>query len=305
MKFKISRKVIQFIGSIIGFILLAYQILKSFSAINKNIIPDFNIWMLFLSLLFAFFALIFQILGWLSINKSLGYNFPLKNIFFGYTFTFLPRYVPGSIWGYLTRSEWLLRDYKIPYHDSLFVSSVEMGMIFLVNILLGSYFLPTSTTKTFGTLIFFLLLLFLIPLKNFFTNFPKIKYYTELFYKINIVSWIYILSSFLLSWFLYGIGLKFTMQAYSISSNFDLSSILLITSINSISWLLGFIIIFIPAGIGIRELFLNYLLINTFLIPPGISSSIAVSYRLISLLAELFLLVIGFLILGNHPIKSE
>jgi len=34
MKFKISRKVIQFIGSTIGFILLAYQILKSFSAIN-------------------------------------------------------------------------------------------------------------------------------------------------------------------------------------------------------------------------------------------------------------------------------
>ncbi len=303
MKLKISRKVIQIIGSIIGFVLLGYQIWKGFSSININIINNFNIWMICLSLLFAFLALIFQILGWLIINRSIGYYLPFSKIIFGYTFTFLPRYIPGSIWGYLTRSEWLLREFKMPYQHSLFISFLEMGGIFLVNLLLGTYFLNSSTRKTLVILILLLTLLLLITFKYLLPNFSTTEKYTVLFLKMNFLSWLIVVNLFIISWIFYGIGLMFTLETFGVNLLFNLSTILLITSINSISWLIGFVIFFVPAGIGIRELILNSLLVNTFLIPEGISSSIAVSNRIISLFAEVSLLLISFLIFRKSEEK--
>ena len=252
---------LQLIGSFIGLLLLSLQIVNGFSKINTEIFQEFNIWFLFFAIFAAVIALILQIYGWLLLINAIGYELKLKKVVFGYTFTFLPRYIPGTIWGYLTRSEWLLKLYKIPYKDSAFISLVEMIMIFVTNVIIGSYYLP-NPYKNFIFLTFFCLFSFSILFKKRYRQkLHKINYYFQLVSKVSFFSGLFIIFIYFLSWFFYGVGLIYTLNAFSIETIFSFHNILLITSINSISWVIGFLVIFIPAGLGVREYTLNFLLL--------------------------------------------
>lgn len=295
---------LQLIGSFIGLLLLSLQIVNGFSKINTEIFQEFNIWFLFFAIFAAFIALILQIYGWLLLINAIGYELKLKKVVFGYTFTFLPRYIPGTIWGYLTRSEWLLKLYKIPYKDSAFISLVEMIMIFVTNVIIGSYYLP-NPYKNFIFLTFFCLFSSSILFKKRYRQkLHKINYYFQLVSKVNFFSGLIIFFIYFLSWFFYGIGLIYTLNAFSIETIFSFHNILLITSINSISWVIGFLVIFIPAGIGVREYTLNFLLMSTLLLPNPISSTISVSYRIITLISEVLLLVFSFILSRKFKIPN-
>ena len=257
---------------------------------------------LLLSLLFATIALFFQILGWNKLFSIVGINLPLRNILFGYTFTFLPRYIPGTIWGYLTRSEWLLKIFDIPYKNSLFVSMMEMIIIFITNLTLGSLIFYYSTKDLILLIIPIILpLLTIILIKYLSIRSIGKKYFIYDYSRINFSSWIFIFFIFIFSWMLYGIGLIFSISSFSIISEIDLNFVLLVTSINSFSWVIGFVVFFIPAGIGIRETILNYLLIALLFLPINLSSSIAITNRIITLFAELILLIISYFFKPNNP----
>jgi hypothetical protein len=296
------RSLLQITGSIIGLILIMFQIKNGISGFNDNQVGFLNVRYLFLSLLFATIALFFQILGWNKIFSFIGIILPLRKVLFGYTFTFLPRYIPGTIWGYLTRSEWLLRIYDIPYKNSLFVSFMEMIIIFITNVVLGSFIFYYSTKN---------LLLLIIPIILPFFTFFLIKYlsiqplgkkyFTNDYLRLNFSSWSTIFFIFIISWILYGIGLFFSISSFSLVVEIDLNFVLLVTSINSFSWIIGFIVFFIPAGIGIRETILNYLLINLLFLPVNLSSSIAITNRIITLFAELILLICSYFLKPINP----
>lgn len=296
-KKKISS-IIQKTGSIVGLILIAYQITKGFSAIRNNLVENINFYFIIFSILISVSALFFQVFGWYKLNHYFGINLPIRNILFGYLFTFLPRYIPGSIWGYLTRSDWLVNSYQIPYQNSLFVSVLEMGAIFISNLALGSIlFFLTSNQLIFLLIPIFLIIISIIMLKSFHT-WSLIKKFIPIQFdnNINYGAWVIVFASFIISWIFYGIGLAYTISAFTNNYFFDISNIILIISINSISWLVGFLIIFIPAGLGIRETLLNQLMINILLISGNVSSVIAVVYRVVTLAAEIILLLIGYII---------
>jgi hypothetical protein len=290
------RSLLQITGSIIGLILIMIQIKNGISGFNENQVEFLNVRFLLFSLLFATTALFFQILGWNKINKTVEYDIPLRNVLFGYTFTFLPRYIPGTIWGYLTRSEWLLKIHQIPYKDSMFVSLMEMIIIFFTNLTLGSYLIFYSTND----LLLSFLPIFILFLSILFINLLSKRFIiiniliNNKLRKINLSSWLILLFIFFSSWLLYGIGLLYTIQAFTSISEINPSFILLVTSIQSISWVVGFIIVFIPAGLGIRETILNYLLLNFIFLPVALSSVISITFRLITLMAELILLVTSY-----------
>ncbi len=294
---KTIRLALQFFGSIIGLILLAFQIKDGFSSINISLLNFQNKRFLIISLVAAFLALIFQVLGWRKLLNTLGFSLPYRDVFFGYTFTFLPRYIPGSIWGYITRSEWLFNIYQIPYKKSLFISILEMIIIFLTNLALGFFILNYLTNYQFLFLLFFFLSLLLIIFIIFTKSKPlQKKFHNDYSKRINFPSIVTILLLFFSSWILYGVSLINSIFAFYIIEKFNFSQFFLVISINSISWVIGFLIIFVPAGIGVRELVLNNLLIFFFNLPFSTSSAIAIIFRMITLLAEFLLMVFGFFI---------
>lgn len=295
LKIKKFRSVLQIFGSIFGLILLIQQIINGFSKINPITLYELKFEYLFFSIIASIIALLFQIYGWIWLINSIGYTFKLKNTIFGYTFTFLPRYIPGTIWGYLTRSEWLFKSHNIPYKESLFVSLAEMLVIFLVNLLIGLSLL--STTNTF---IFFAFIVFFLSIANFLMlrndKFSQYQDIVKMSAKIKANKWISLFFIILISWLFYGMSLSLTFFSFNFDFALSIQNILLITRINSFSWLVGFIIIFVPAGIGVREYVLTQLIGINFYLSNSISSTISVSYRIITLFSEIILLFIGLLL---------
>ena len=62
----------------------------------------------------------------------------------GYSLSFLPRYLPGSIWGYLSRSEWLTQQFSIPFKYSNAISVVEIGATITANLLVAFIWLSIN-----------------------------------------------------------------------------------------------------------------------------------------------------------------
>jgi uncharacterized membrane protein YbhN (UPF0104 family) len=65
------------------------------------------------------------------------------------------------------------------------------------------------------------------------------------------------------------------------------------TYITSLAIFLGFVFIFVPAGIGVREAVLSSALVNRFGIPPEQASLIAIAFRFWVILAEVEWIVVG------------
>ena len=59
------------------------------------------------------------------------------------------------------------------------------------------------------------------------------------------------------------------------------------------SWVIGFVVIFVPAGLGVREWSLTAILENTLGLAAGPAALVAVVTRLGIVVAELILLVVG------------
>jgi len=77
------------------------------------------------------------------------------------------------------------------------------------------------------------------------------------------------------------------------------------TFIFSMAWLIGFIIFFIPSGIGIREQIMVYLITNTQMIASSYAALISILMRVSMLLGEMIFLVMGLLIVRNPSIKKD
>ncbi len=69
-----------------------------------------------------------QIGAWVLLMRSLNIELPIHKARYIYSLSFLARYIPGSIWGYLSRSEWLLHDYQVSYTSSNYGSILEVAL---------------------------------------------------------------------------------------------------------------------------------------------------------------------------------
>ena len=64
-----------------------------------------------------------------------------------------------------------------------------------------------------------------------------------------------------------------------------------------VAWLLGFIVLFVPSGLGIRESVLAILISSFFALNSGQSAFIAILFRLVILSSEGLFLLLGIRIL--------
>jgi hypothetical protein len=65
------------------------------------------------------------------------------------------------------------------------------------------------------------------------------------------------------------------------------------TSAGSLAWAIGFLIIFVPAGLGVREWSLGTLLVQFAALSPGQATLLAVVSRVGMIAAEVLVLLVG------------
>lgn len=293
------RKLLYVIGIISGGAFLIYQLILAIKAIPGVEFSQNALLSIISSIILAFFGIGLQIVGWFVLINSGNFTINLISVVKGYSVSFLPRYLPGTILGYISRSEWLLQKYSIPFTLSNSISIWEIISSLIANILIVLFylinrFLPAARLLVIALPLIPLLLHKILNLLFFYLNKKRLRIFGKILKidSIPIQQWYLCVLSFLFHWLLLGFSLLQILLALGVS---DLNFLKVVFSGN-LSWLSGFFVFFAPAGLGYREATLSYLLTDLFKISEGVGNIASSFFRLITILAELIWIITGILV---------
>ena len=288
------RRTVYSLGLAIGGLVFAFQIWQGYQAVTRNafVIPYLPLIGLAWGMVVVAFAL--QFAAWAALMRGLGVFLKWREVIWGYPLSFLPRYLPGSIWGYLSRSEWLWRSYKVGYSISgtgtileilaalsalglvagVYLTWVSTGVARLVYCVLTIVFLPASLA--------FLCLIGKIPFLQRFLSIQTLMRSSSL--KTTSGYWIAsVILNFSL-WLCYGGVMSLVARGFGLQ---NIGNLVDYTFLFGFAWLAGFLVVFVPSGLGVREVALSNLLTSKLGIPAVQASALSVMSRFVISLAEL------------------
>jgi uncharacterized membrane protein YbhN (UPF0104 family) len=288
---------LRIIGITFGSGFLAYQIFTSVRNFDWSILSLNASKNLLLALCLSIIGVMLQMIAWKVILQGAGQEISLIHVFSGFNLSFVARYIPGTVWGYLSRGEWLKREHEIPYAITNYSSIIETIGLVSANLLI--FFQGLILEKIFYFVILFIILFivgswssinFLVlwkPTRRLFRfEAHKIK-------RFSLTKWIIIFALSILLWYCYGLTL--TIFANSINSTITFTDTIKMSAIYALAWLIGFIVPFLPSGLGLRDYSLAILLLAQFGLARVDATFIAIGLRIIISMAEIFWIFFGLI----------
>lgn len=302
------RKRLFAFGLIVGLALFLRQVWVTFTAIQHHDLASTRGSYLLAALVANLSIYALMMLAWPLLMRYLGASLSIRHTVQGYCLTFIPRYIPGSVWGYLSRSQWLEQAHDIKYGVSLMGSVLEGLGLLLTGLFMAGLFLCSQLVGTSQLLLALACIALLVAT---WLIVPRIA--LQLGRRIagetfvlpqgqhsSMGAWSAVIVLYLLLWVAFGASLLFAgnaMLPYPIN---DLPAAVFVASL---SWVLGFVIVFVPAGLGVRELAISTLLIAYTALLPWQADLVAVISRFGLIVAELAWLLIGLALFFRS--KSE
>jgi uncharacterized membrane protein YbhN (UPF0104 family) len=127
---------LRIIGITFGSGFLAYQIFTSVRNFDWSILSLNASKNLLLALCLSIIGVMLQMIAWKVILQGAGQEISLIHVFSGFNLSFVARYIPGTVWGYLSRGEWLKREHEIPYAITNYSSIIETIGLVSANLLI-------------------------------------------------------------------------------------------------------------------------------------------------------------------------
>ncbi len=299
------KKIARWIIIVIIFVFLGKMVWENWGQV-KDASFTLRPFTFFLSTLTFTFSYFVQVWAWYLITLKLGIALSIKETLESWFYSQLGKYLPGKVWLLLGRFYF----YEAKGKPKKLISTAlyfEMASIIMAGgiIFLASLFLFREVSCFFQDeqigLIFLLVLIALLFLHPRFLQ--KIINWILIRFKrgtitlsISYFDILKILFFCILSWLIGGFGFYlFVNSIYPISSR----HFLLLTGALAVSSTIGLIAFFAPAGLGVREGTLVYLL--TRLIPTPIAVILSITTRLWMTLIEIGL--IGMVYLLNKSQK--
>jgi hypothetical protein len=288
------RRVLFVIGLSLGSFLFIRQVWSSYQAIHQQEVVHLQLVYLLGGLILSFLVYLLQMLAWITIMRCLNISLGVHQTIQGYFLSFLPRYIPGSIWGYLSRGQWLEQSYGVEHSISALGSILEsLALVSMAFVVAGAYLCLRSAglmriLLALGCAGLFVATWLCMPKSVMWVGEKRSLSYCGKDFSSR--SWAIALMLYLALWLSYGGSILLIGNAVMTSLSNDL---LATTFASALSWALGFVAVFIPAGIGIRELTLSTLLSLCIGYSSSQADLMAVISRLEVLLAELGWLSIG------------
>ncbi len=265
---------------------------------------DLNIYWLFLAFILAMLRRLVAAFRWaiiLNYSESKAMLPSTISCFKPFFYSNLANYIPGSIWAVASRIE-LTRRQGIPIKQSAFSMAYELGLNLVLGLAVGIYALLKFTSFNYSSValisisIVLLTTLLIYPkiwnvlfniLSNVFgLDIPKIEVYPTK----NFVLWLVSIST----WLLGGISLFCLVKAVYLV--FPWSQFILLISASALGWTAGFLAVWAPSGLGVREGVTVGLLLNV--IPELILVAVVIVDRLLMLLVDL--IWAGIFMLGSE-----
>ncbi|CAN5859484.1 hypothetical protein BH10CHL1_BH10CHL1_03270 [soil metagenome] len=283
------RRIFYFIGLAIGLTLFIRQVWIGYGSLQNHqfvLVHPAYLWGALACYLVGYLV---QILAWSVIMRALNAPLALSQAFQGYLLSFLPRYIPGTIWGYLSRNEWLAQHCGVGYATSSLASILEASTLLLTVGLFAIIYLIAVPWKLLAMLVCVGILWlnwWMVPrLARYFSKGRwqiqlNDQYFTLLWLAGNIL--------YLLFWGIEGAALLLIGRALG-----TLGDATLLTGAFSAStaWAIGFLVLFVPTGLGVREATLSTLLTRFTQTLTGQAGTIAILSRLVLICAELLLVL--------------
>lgn len=229
-------------------------------------------------------------LAWHVILRKMGVQIHVWKSLRVWIVSTTTRYLPGSIWQYISRVE-LARGMGITRSETLISMMAEAFFALTAGLFLAGLVIPFISFERLNVNFWFLLLpallLFLHPaianqMIMFIGKFSKRKI-KKMGVSLSLKDTVLIFPWFIVNFLINGLALFFLVL--SLTGNLAPTQLLAFTGFYALSWVLGYIAFFAPAGVGITEVSLAYLL--SFSMPLSLASAIALSYRFFLTIAEL------------------
>ncbi|MEO0184508.1 MAG: lysylphosphatidylglycerol synthase domain-containing protein [candidate division WOR-3 bacterium] len=254
----------------------------------------FNFVNILISLTFLFLNFLIFVEAWRKIIHTLGNAITFSNAFWIMSSSQLAKYIPGGIWFALGRIYLGKTDKLKPETIGISVI-IETALTLLVGIILFLFSLLLATRNTISNF------LFVVPIAVLFIIFlhPKVlnkllDWSTHLinrgsvYFRANYLYLLYLSLYFFGLWIAQIIGFYFLINSiYPV----PITKIFHLAGAYTLSWMSGFIVIFAPGGLGVREGMMS-LLLSSF-IPSPLAIAISFLSRVWITVFEIVVFFIG------------
>ena len=299
------KKLFEFLLGIPLTIVSFYFIFNFIYRNREEILPvfsDFNIAPYLLGLFFLTIFFFLRALVWKNILKHQGFEVETAKSVYLLSSSEIKRYIPGSILAFISRVK-NFNFLKIPtkkmvkmifYESLIFVFSSFLisipGLVFIIK--------GFNISQFFADYLFISLMLFLLSISLisavFLIKFNRIKSFAKKIYPLKEA---FVLMA--LSWIFFGVG------NYLIAASFvylDPIRIVALSSFFVLSWLIGYLSIVAPLGLGVREAVIIYGLSPIISLP--LSATLSVLLRVSHIASEIIFLFVSYLNLRFLKIKT-
>lgn len=291
----LSKKFFSYVLVIIILVLLFFNVSKDWQTVTR-FKWNFNIENILLIFLFWIPTYLVTVFSWHLLTKSLSFNLTFTQNLRIWLYSNMGRFIPGAVWQYVGRV-YLANKEGVTKSEALSALGLEavfnLTAAFLV-ILTAIFFWGLPTGATFLSITAFLIptLIIIIAVLN---NTKTINYFLNIISKLTKkeqhiikislpLKWIPILLISYTLQFVVGGSVLFFLTRTAVDLSWSLYPLFI--GIFASAWLLGYVTVFAPSGLGVQELSIAGLLSPY--IPFSVAGVIAILFRLLMLASELF-----------------
>lgn len=299
-----AKNIVKFFFGIPLTIISLYFIFNFIYTSRNEIIPhlgNINLLPFITGIIFLLLFFLLRSLAWKSILDREGYSIDTVKSTYLLAAAEIKRYIPGSVLGFISRvnsfgtfgirSRTIIK--MILYESIIFVfSSIVVSIPGILYISSHKIEIPSIY---YVAVSFFIILLLSLTIAFFLRTYKK--------YTGNISSFISKITEFKRAFFLMFFGwIFFGIGNYLIAVSFyylDPSRFLELSSFFVLSWLIGYMVIIVPLGLGVREAAIVIGLSS--MVPTSFAAALSILLRLGLVASELIFLLLAFIL---HKYKN-
>jgi uncharacterized membrane protein YbhN (UPF0104 family) len=288
-------RLIRSIFFLFSFIFIIFLLVRNLNKVDLRAIKiNYHYLLISLLLLIAFY--VFSGLIYYYIVKKFGFKLPIIKVLKIRILSDFGRYIPGKVWFLGGRIYFFGKEGEDKMKVLLSVY-IELILLVMSGFFLGILFIGKELFNLNIYLLLFIIILLTLLALNKYIIVRMINLIKRLLRKeitqfdfIKYVDLIKIFCLYLISWLV--VFLAFYCFVNSLI-NVSVNNIFFLGGAMALSWLIGFLVLIAPSGMGVREGTLYYLLIKKF--TPSSATLISVLSRIWLIIAEIatFFIIYG------------
>ena len=288
-------KIVKKIGQVAVTILVAYFIvrvlLKNWLAVRQSL-SNLKVSDAVVSVLLMAISFLIMTYLWHLVIKKYNRHISFIQAWYIYMKTTIIRYIPGNIWG-LAAKAYMLTKLGLNKSEAIFILIFESAILVLSGII--TYFL---TLAAMGSVLLNICLAIIAVLLGIFVGWPHLflKFLRQFYKEINVrtlpIPFIMkLMAGYIFYWLISGFSFYFLAQSIDAMSS---GRFLVLTGIFAISWVIGFLSLITPSGLGVREVSIIYFLGK--IIASPVATVVAILARIVFILSELICFALSYLV---------